>query len=227
VGSDQGTAEAIFESLGQEASLWLLVLAEKGDVGTEAAASYNTYTGAVKSYAKGGEIDLDYGEIRRGFRRLRRVKVELPDGASNTIIIDDDRQDYIKLTNVGYTLQTQLQTRPEVRENLRQKLGMDTDDEEEKEIRQLWPSEIDQEAREIEMYVPSGVPEDTSESFELEVSAEFECNCEWCDNTVRHSYTFVYPDEAWSKTVQTECGECSTKWKHEPGNVYNSPSIAE
>lgn len=225
--SDQGTAEAIFEHLGREASFWLLVLAEKGDVGKGPAGNYYDFVGGIKSYAREGGIDLDDDEIRRGFKRLKRVEVELPTGASGTVMPNDDRQDYIKLTNVGYTLQTQIQTRPEIRKSLRQKLGMEAEDDE--DDGQLWPPEIDREDREIKMYVTSDLPEDTSESFELEVTAKFECGRDWCDNTVEHTYTFVYPDEAWSKMVQTECSACSTKWKYKPGYVYEheSPDIAE
>lgn len=225
VDSDQGTAEAIYENLGREASFWLLVLAEKGNVGTGAAANYSTYPGAIKSYAKKGGITLDDDEIRRGFKRLKRVEVELQTGASDIIVVDDDRQDYIKLTNVGYTLQTELQTRPEVRKNLRQKLGMETG--EEVEDLQLWPPELNEEAGEITIYATSDLPDDTSDSFEVEVTAKFECDCDWCENTVEHSYKFVHPDESWSKTVQTECSDCSTKWEHKAGDIFNSPDIAE
>jgi len=186
---------SICSRLGYEATLWLLALAEKKNVGTGKAANYKTYPGKIESYAKEKDITSpERNKIRAGFKKLKRAQIETPDGARNTII-EGDKPEYVKLTPIGQSLVTTIGTEPDIRKAIKSSIGVEVENKD--KDKSWWPEEVDPDGAEIRMKAISDEPDGRISAEELETIAEFEC--EKCGEAIENEYTFVYPDEAWSK----------------------------
>jgi DNA-directed RNA polymerase subunit M/transcription elongation factor TFIIS len=180
------------------------------------ARNYSTFPGKIKSYAKGNEIEIpEENDIRAGYKRLRRAEITHPEEGRDTVIVGD-KLDYIKLTDHGLTLVTQIDSSEELEKDVKRQIGVETDEQED-----WWPHDYDSDDASVSLKAISDRPADNAEEYEIEAVAEF--TCPRCRSTVTHSYTFKEPDDTWSKKVSTTCLECDIEWEHIAGNPYTEP----
>lgn len=213
---DKDEAKSVFEQRNQVELLWIYALAVRPRTGTGAAQNYYSVTGKVQSKAKELGVDFpDDGELKQAFESLIRSDMLGPEGDVNSFIVGD-KPEYIKLTRVGKNIINEVHSRESINRILKAELGVDFNEAEE-----WWPEEYDDDNAEVIMYTKSPRPDDDSGSYELEITAEFDCEC--CGADIEHEYSAEWPGEAYAQYAETDCPGCGTEWRHLKGQVYRRP----
>lgn len=210
-------ARRTFERLDHVQLLWIYALSTRPRAGTGKARNYHSVTGKVKSKAKDLGVDQpDDDEIRRAFKSLTNSRILGPEGRSDTFILGD-KKEYVKTTRVGKNIINEIHGRESIRQELEAELGVDTGEEE------WWPDEYDPEDAGVRMTTTTPRPDDDADSYDIDVTAEFDCAR--CGEEISHRYTVTYPDEAYAAKISVDCDGCGTTWRHWKGNVYDDPEI--
>lgn len=208
--------EEIIEHLGEVCTLWLLALIEK-NIGKNKAHNYTVFPGKIKSLAKEYEMEPpNRGEISDAFQDLNRIPISTPDGREDTVILGD-KQEYVKVTDHGLTLITIIDNSGEIESFIDQFLG-----EEQQEQEEWFPADAPDEAP-IKLTALSEEPTDEA-FFEVDALAEFNCPYPDCDEVIENGYSFVHPEETWTKKVQEECSGCGETWEHTAGHAWEEPT---
>lgn len=207
----------LLRDLGPVATIWLLAIIEK-NIGVNKAHNYTVFPGKIKSIAK----DFDRqppgdDEISRAFKDLKRRPITTPDGSADVIVIGD-KQEYVKLTDHGLTLVTLIDNNPEIEEFIEGFLG-----EKSVEDTDWFPAPNPDEAT-VTLRATSEQPSESTDRFEVEAVAEFDCLYPDCEGEIAKDYSFTHPDETWSKKIEAECEECDQAWEFVAGNAHEEPT---
>lgn len=223
---DNDAVREIVSQLGRVPSLWLLAMSKVPRVGTGRARNYHVFPGKIKSVAKDLGADVpDDAEIRQAFQRLTRSTLETPDGRSDTIILGD-KPDYVKLTDHGITLLAIIDNSCELKQFVKKTAGGQLEDDQEAD---WWPEfggEVPEDAP-VQFRAVSDPPPEGTDRYTLDVVARFLCPEPSCRERLKHEYSIMYPDEAYTKDVSVECPECGQAWKHKAGYPYPGPVAAD
>lgn len=203
------------KQLGRGATIWLLVVAERRDVGPNVGSTKSHYHGKIEAFCK--EHDIELPDIEDGYNRLLRVQFPGPrDMGLQTVRKRKSDREYFKLTSTGLTLSKELSTDSEFRKWVKQQVGV----EEEEEPEPWLPGGGPIEDAPIYIECVNGPFED--EEFTDEMIASFDCGR--CGRKVRHRYEASFPD-AYGQQVEVECPQCGTTWRHYQGIQQIPPEI--
>lgn len=217
---DDEALREIVSHCGPVGALWLLAIIEK-QVGTSKAHNYSVFPGKIKSIAKEIGAPLPDGqEIGAAFKKLRRTKLQDPDGGVDNIILGD-KEEYVKLTDHGKTLVTAIDSDVELERHVMKVAGAEIGEDEPEE---WWPDPVPANAP-VQL-TTTDRPESGASEWEMEVVAAFPCPEPTCEGMVEHRYSLRYPNEAWTKKVVGECGGCGQEWEHLGGDPWDEPVAA-
>lgn len=208
--------------LGWEAALWLLALPRKG-VGRGVTSDYHSCRGAVRAYAKEYGLGvLDDPPLREGYTRLCRVSIPDPAGGHGKVNLQD-KPDLVRLTDVGQTLVAHISHNKELKDWVKDFIGIETE-EEERWFPPAFGSPVP--GAKIEMWTTRERPKG-EEVYEVPTTAEFACPHPDCRKQIRHSYTFTWPKEAYSRKETVTCSGCGQVWAFTAGNPHRPPEVVD
>lgn len=207
----------IVRHLGPTATLWILAIIDK-NIGKNKAHNYTVFPGKIQSLAKKYDRDPPQGdEISAAFDKLKRIPISTPDGREDTII-QGDKQEYVKLTDHGITLVTLIDNRPTLNQFIKEFLSGEP-----QEVDDWFPAPSPDHAP-VHFRTTSDPPSEDEEQYEAEAIAEFDCQYSDCNGEIEEAFSFVYPDDMWSKEICGECPECEEIWECVVGDSFSEPS---
>lgn len=222
MGWDEDTVINAAYRVDGEGTLWILFLAQNGEVGIEKTSNLEKLDSSVRAYAKElGLEDPGLRTVRDGFSKIENRSVTDADGVSDTINNDDKSNNLVRLTPLGQDLVTFVNKDDRIRNELKELIGVEV----ESVGQPWWP--YDGPSTDLALRIRTFADRSVLEEAQTEITAVVSFDCPNCEATIeneRFEVTMVDGDLIeWGRTDVVDCSLCGASFEICPIDPNREP----